>query len=46
MTFVVQTHVNMEGSVKILKLTLNVIVYKDGQDQIAKHLIIATVPRV
>lgn len=46
MTFVVQTHVNIEGSVKILKLFLNVIVYKDGQDQIAKHVIIVTVRRV
>lgn len=43
MTFVVQTHVNMEVSVKILKITLNVIVYKAGQDHIVKHVIIVTV---
>lgn len=43
MTFVVQPHVNMEVYVKILKLTLNVIVYKAGQDQIVKHVIIVTV---
>lgn len=46
MTFVVQTHVNMEVSVKILKITLNVIVYKAGQDHIVKHVIIVTVRRV
>lgn len=43
MTFVVQTHVNMEVSVKILKITLNVIVYKAGQDHIVKYVIIVTV---
>lgn len=37
MTIVFQTHVKMEGSVKILKLILNVIVYKDGQDINVKH---------
>lgn len=46
MTFVVQTHVNMEVSVKILKITLNVIVFKAGQDHIVKRVIIVTVRRV
>lgn len=43
MTFVFQTHANMEGSVKILTLILNVIVYKDGQDLIVKHGIIVII---
>lgn len=46
MTIVLRTHVNMEGSVKILKLILNVIVYKDGQDLNVKHGIIVVVHSV
>lgn len=46
MTFVVQTLVSMEGSVKIVKVTLNVIVTRDGQDQIVKSVIIVLVRRV
>lgn len=43
MIFVVQTHVNMEGSVKLLEVTINVIVYMDGQGRIVKDVIIAIV---
>lgn len=46
MTIVFQTHAKMEGSVKILKLILNVIVYKDGQDLNVKHEITVKVHSV
>lgn len=46
MTIVFQINANMEGSVKIVKLLLNVTVYKDGQVLNVKHGIIVIVYRV
>lgn len=46
MTIVFQINANMEGSVKIVKLLLNVTVYKDGQVLNVKHGIIVIVYHV